>query len=111
MRLREDDYAMIFEGYIAIPTDGGYTFTLLSRDGGEVQIGGAVIATSPDPVPQVCGSPGDMVQAARGTIGLKAGLHAIRIAITDTAGPGGFGLRWEGPGIPLADVPATALFH
>ena len=111
VRLREDDYALVFEGYIAIPTDGGYTFTLLSRDGGELEIGGAVVAASPAPVAQVCGSAGDMVQAVRGSIGLKAGLHAIRIAITAADGPAGFGLRWEGPGVPLADVPASALFH
>jgi hypothetical protein len=111
VRLREEDYALAFEGYIAIPTDGGYTFTLLSRDGGELEIGGAVVATSPTPVAQVCGSVGNMVQAVRGSIGLKAGLHAIRIAITDTEGPDGFALRWEGPGVPLADVPANALFH
>ena len=111
VRLREDDYAMAYEGYIAIPADGGYTFTLLSRDGGELEIGDAVVAVSPEPVAQVCGSVGNMVQAVRGSIGLKAGLHPIRIAITDSAGPGGFGLRWEGPGVPLFDVPASALFH
>jgi PKD domain len=111
VRLREDDYAMVFDGYISIPTDGGYTFTLLSRDGGELEIGGAVVAASPEPVAQVCGSAGDMVQAVRGSIGLKAGLHAIHVAITDTAGPDGFGLRWEGPGLALTDVPASALFH
>jgi hypothetical protein len=111
VRLREEDYAMAFAGYIAIPTDGGYSFTLLSKDGGTLEIGGAVVATSPEPIAQVCGSVGNMVQASRGTIGLKAGLHAIRIAITDTAGPSGFALRWEGPGIALSDVPATALSH
>jgi hypothetical protein len=111
VRLREEDYAMAFAGYIAIPTDGGYSFTLLSKDGGTLEIGGAVVATSPEPIAQVCGSVGNMVQASRGTIGLKAGLHAIRIAITDTAGPSGFALRWEGPGIALSEVPATALSH
>jgi hypothetical protein len=111
VRLREEDYAMVFEGYIAIPTDGGYSFTLLSKDGGRLEIGGAVVATSPEPLAQVCGSVGNMVQAARGSIGLQAGLHAIRIAITDTAGPYGFALRWEGPGIALSDVPSSALFH
>jgi hypothetical protein len=111
LRLRDEDYALVFEGFIAIPTDGGYSFTLLSKDGGELEIGGAVVADSPMPVAQVCGSAGNMVQAARGSIGLKAGLHAIRIAITDTEGPYGFGLRWEGPGVPLAEVPASALFH
>jgi hypothetical protein len=111
VRLREDDYALVFDGYIAIPTDGGYTLTLVSRDGGELSIGGVTVASSPAPVGQVCGSVGDMVQAVRGSIGLKAGLHPIRIDITDTDGAGGFGLRWEGPGLPLADVPASALFH
>jgi hypothetical protein len=111
LRLRDEDYALVFEGFIAIPADGGYSFTLLSKDGGELAIGGAVVATSPTPVAQVCGSVGNMVQAARGSIGLKAGLHAVRIAITETEGPYGFDLRWEGPGLTLSDVPAAALFH
>jgi len=110
-RRREEDYALIFDGYIRIPRDGGYTFTLLSRDGGKLEIGGAVVATGPEPVAQVCGSVGNMVQAARGSIGLKAGLHPIRIAITDIEGPDGFALKWEGPGVQQSDVPAAALFH
>ncbi|HTP88366.1 MAG TPA: PA14 domain-containing protein [Bryobacteraceae bacterium] len=111
IRLREEDYAMAFEGYIAIPADGGYTFTLLSKDGGRLEIGDVVAATSPEPVAQACSSPGNMMQAERGSIGLKAGLHAIRIAVTATAGPYSFALRWEGPGIALAEVPAGAFFH
>ena len=111
VRRSEDDFALIFDGYIRIPADGGYTFTLLSKDGARLEIGGAIVATTPAPVAQVCGSVGNMVQAARGSIGLKAGLHPIGIAITDAEGADGFALKWEGPGMTLADVPAAALFH
>ncbi len=111
VRLREDDYAIVFDGYIAIPADGGYTFTLLSRDGGELSIGDTLVASSPAPVGQVCGSVGDMVQAARGSIGLKAGLHPIRMDITDTDGAGGFAVALGRSGVPLAEVPSDALFH
>ena len=110
VRLRGDDYALVFDGYIDIPTDGGYSFTLLSKDGGRLEIGGEAVAANPPPVAQVCGSVGDMVQAARGSIGLKAGLHPIHIEVSETAGPEAFALRWEGPGIALAGVPASAFF-
>ena len=110
VRLRGDDYALVFDGYIDIPADGGYSFTLLSKDGGRLEIGGDIVAASPAPVAQVCGSVGNMVQAARGSIGLRAGLHPIHIEVSETAGPEAFALRWEGPGIALANVPASAFF-
>jgi hypothetical protein len=111
VRRRENDYALVFHGYIRVPADGGYTFTLLSKDGGKLEIGDTVVATSPAPVAQVCGSVGNMVQAARGSIGLAAGLHTISVAVTDTTGPDGFAVKWEGPGVPQADVPSSALFY
>ena len=63
--------ALVFDGYLEVPANGGYTFTLMSRDTGRLEIGSEVVATSPAPVAQVCGSVGNMVQEAKGSIGLK----------------------------------------
>lgn len=111
VRKRPNNYALVFDGYLAIPANGGYTFTLLSRDAGRLEIGSEVVATSPAPVAQVCGSSGNMVQEAKGSIGLKKGKHAIRVSVTATVGEDAFRLQWEGPGIELSDVPASVLFH
>jgi hypothetical protein len=54
------------------------------------------------------------VQAATGSVVLRAGMHRIRLS-TDTAKSGpsesGLGLEWQGPGILLSDVPDSALFR
>ena len=99
------------KGFVRIPTDGGYSFTLRSRDGGLLRIDDTTIARNSAPWPQVCGSVGNAVQAARGTIGLSAGLHPIRIEVTHTAGEDAFELLWEGPNIRLGKLPVSSLSH
>jgi hypothetical protein len=111
VRKRPDHYGLVFDGYLEVPTDGGYTFTLLSRDGGRLEIGSQVVATSPAPMPQVCGSVGNMVQEVKDSLGLKKGMHTVRVSMTNTTGEDAFALRWEGPGIELSDVPPGVLFH
>ncbi|HZD49783.1 MAG TPA: PA14 domain-containing protein, partial [Silvibacterium sp.] len=107
----DDNYAFAFDGFLNIPADGGYTFTLLARDEARLEIDGVTVALSPKPFTQVCGSVGNAVQAIIGSIGLRAGRHAIRVQMTHTTGPGHFALKWQGPGIPLSDIPASALSH
>jgi hypothetical protein len=106
-----DDYGFVFDGYVKAPIDGGYTFDLVSRDGGEVEVDGNVIATSPAVWPQVCGTVGNAVQSAGGSVGLKAGLHHLRVSMTRRSGEDAFALRWQGPGMPPSTIPAEALFH
>jgi hypothetical protein len=77
-RRGDDQYGMIFDGLLDIPADGGYTFTLMGNDGGSLEIDSVIVALSPKPWAQVCGSPGGAVQAARGSIALAAGKHRIR---------------------------------
>ena len=111
VRKRPNHYALVYDGYLEIPANGGYTFTLVSRDAARLEIGSEVVATSPPPVAQVCGSIGNMVQEAKGSIGLKKGKHSLRVSMAATVGEDAFALRWEGPGIGLSDVPPSALFH
>ncbi len=111
VRKRPDNYGLVFDGYLDVPRDGGYTFTLLSKDGGKLELDSEVVAISPPPVAQVCGSVGNMVQEAKGSLGLKKGKHPIRVSMTDTAGEDAFALRWAGPGIELADVQPRVFFH
>jgi len=110
-RKRSEQYGMVFEGLVDIPADGGYTFTLQGNDGGRLEVDSTVIATSPKPWPQVCGSVGNAVQAARGSIALAKGKHRIRVAMTHSSGEDGFAVLWQGPGVPLQPMPASALSH
>ena len=101
-------YATDWDGFIRIPTDGGYTFHLIDRDGARLVIDGLEIAKTGPPFAQVCGSPGNALRYDRGSIGLRAGLHAIHIEALNTASDGSPRLMWEGPGLPLVDVPDAA---
>ncbi len=108
---RDENFGIVFDGYINIPADGGYTFTLFARDSAKLEINSAVVAVAPKPFPQVCGSIGNAVQATAGSLGLRAGRHAIRVSLTHTTGDHDFALKWQGPGVPLSDVPSSALSH
>src|SRR5271166_1877543 len=108
---RDDNYALVFDGYLNIPADGGYTFTLLARDEATLEIDSVPVAVGPKPFAQVCGSAGNAMQATTGSLGLRAGRHAIRVQMTHTTGPSDFAVKWQGPGKPLSDIPASAFSH
>jgi PA14 domain len=101
-------YATEWDGFIQIPSDGGYTFHLIDRDGARVVIDGMEVARTGPPFAQVCGSPGNALRYDRGAIGLRAGLHAIHVEALNTSSDGAPRLLWEGPGVALSDVPASA---
>ncbi len=33
-----DNYGFVFDGYVSIPTSGGYTFSVIARDGGLIEV-------------------------------------------------------------------------
>ncbi len=104
-------YATAWDGFIKTPADGGYTFHLIDRDGARVTIDGMEVAKTGPPFGLVCGSPGNAVRYDHGSVGLRAGLHAIHVEALNTASIGAPRLMWEGPSTPLADVPAAAFSH
>lgn len=101
-------YAVVWDGFIDIPADGGYTFHLMDRDGARVLIDGVEIAKTGPPFAQVCGSPGNAVRYDRGAIGLRAGKHTLHVEQLHQASNGPPRLLWEGPGLPLSDIPDAA---
>jgi hypothetical protein len=107
-RSRDENYALVFDGYLNIPADGGYTFTILAGDQARLELDGAPVAISPKPFAQVCGSAGNAVQLTTASVGLRAGRHAIRVSMSNTLGENNFALKWQGPGISLSDIPAAA---
>jgi hypothetical protein len=107
-----------YDGYVQVPADGGYTFSLLTSTTASLTIDG-VRAESPKPRPQVCGSRGNAVQAIRLSTSLSRGLHRIAIQRAqeienatrmDNASELPL-LLWEGPGILRQAVPNSAMFH
>jgi hypothetical protein len=101
-------YAAAWDGFIDIPADGGYTFRLLDRDGARLVIDGMQVAKTGTPFAQVCGSPGNAMRYDRGSLGLRAGRHVLHVEGLHSVSQGAPRLLWEGPGLPLTDVPAAA---
>ena len=101
-------YAVAWDGLIDIPADGGYTFDLLDRDGARLVIDGVDVAKTGPPFAQVCGSPGNAMRFDRGSLGLRAGKHTFHLEGLHSASQDSPRVLWEGPSLPLTDVPAAA---
>jgi hypothetical protein len=104
-------YAAAWDGFIDIPADGGYTFYLLDRDGARLVIDGVEVAKTGPPFAQVCDSPGNAMRFDHGSLGLRAGKHSLHLEGLHSASKGAPRLLWEGPGLPLTDVPLAAYSH
>ncbi len=101
-------YATTWDGFIDIPADGGYTFHLMDRDGARLVIDGIEVTKTGPPFAQVCGAPGNAMRYDRGSIGLRAGHHTFHMEGLHSASQGPPRLMWEGPGLPITDVPDAA---
>ena len=104
-------YAVAWDGFIDIPVDGGFTFHLIDRDGARLVIDGMEVAKTGTPFAQVCGSPGNAQRYARGSVGLRAGLHQLHVEGLHSASNEAPRLLWEGPALPLAEVSSAAFSH
>jgi hypothetical protein len=104
-------YAAVWEGFIDIPADGGYSFHLLARDGARLVIDGVEVAKTGPPFAQVCGSQGNAMRYDRGSLGLRAGKHKFHLEGLHSDSQGSPRLLWEGPALPLTDVPPAAYSH
>jgi hypothetical protein len=92
-----------FDGWIQIPTDGTWTFDLTTDSQAFVKIHSATLLDADAGYPS-----GSTVTTS---IPLKAGLHPIHIAYSRTTGPApALSLRWNGPGVTLQEIPASAFF-
>jgi hypothetical protein len=96
-----DNFGLRFTGYIDVPTDGAYTFYTTSDDGSKLFIGNSEVVSNDGQHPS---------QERSGTIGLKAGKHAIRVEFFEIGGGEVLEVRYAGPGISKQLVPAGALY-
>jgi hypothetical protein len=112
LRQRTTDYGFVFSGYIDAPADGGYVFTLVSNDQGEISVDGRLLGQTPPPFAQVCGLAGNAARPVSGSIALARGRHKIDVRITHTLGNDDFRVWWRTPAIAAArEIPAAALSH
>jgi len=99
-----DNQAVSFTGYIQIPTDGEYTFTLSADQKAFLRIHDASVIDAD------FGYVGGTERT--GTIKLKAGMHPFKIYCTTKAGSKpSLIYQWSGPGISQQQVPASAFLR
>ncbi len=102
VRNRNESYGLRYTGYISVPTDGVYTFYTSSDDGTKLLIGSTEVVSND-------GVHAD--QERSGTIGLKAGLHAVSVLYFQGGGGQALSVSYSGPGVSKQLIPAGALWH
>ena len=99
-RLRDVHTALAFEGLLQVPADGIYEFFLASDDGSRLYIGDTLVVDDD-------GIHG-LVEKS-GHVGLRAGLHPLRVEWFNAAAGMGLTVLWAGPGFEKQAVPSAAL--
>ncbi|WP_441656234.1 PA14 domain-containing protein [Fibrella arboris] len=102
VRSRDDNFGLQFQGYVNVPADGVYTFYTYSDDGSKLLIGTTEVVNNDG---------GHAEQERSGTIGLKAGKHAITIPYFEAGGGQALTVSYSGPGIGKQAIPASAFFR
>jgi alpha-L-fucosidase len=101
-RRRDEDFALEFSGFVRVPEDGIWTFHLSSDDGSRLEVQGRGVVDDD-------GLHG--MQERKGELGLKQGLHPIRLQYFNAQGAGGLALEIEGSDGKRRPIPADWLVH
>ncbi|MHC5025589.1 MAG: M12 family metallo-peptidase [Planctomycetota bacterium] len=97
-----DNVGAVFSGYLEVPADGFYTLYAESDDGSRLLIGDQQVVIND-------GIHG-MVEK-QGTIGLEAGMHAIRVEFFEAGGGAGLIVRWQSDEIAKQVIPSDTWHH
>jgi alpha-mannosidase len=97
-----EDFALRFDGYLAVPQDGAYELRLTSDDGSALWMGDVQLIDND-------GLHGNLEK--RATIALKAGMHPIRVEYFQRGGDRALELWIVGPGMTPQAIPVAWVFH
>jgi hypothetical protein len=101
-RNKDDYFGYQFTGYVNIPSDGTYTFYTSSDDGSKLYIGTTEVVNN------------DGLHASvekSGSIGLKAGKHAITVVFFENGGGQSLSVSYSGPNLSKQTIPTSALYR
>ena len=99
---RSDFFGLELAGWITVPADAVYRFSLGSDDGSVLSIGDTTVVDNDGP---------HSMKYASGEIALGRGAHPILIRHFERDGGEDLDLRWSAPGLAEAAVPASAFTH
>ncbi len=97
---KKTNFAVKFDGYLRIETDGEYQFHLESDDGSQLFIDRRLVVDNDE----IHG-----VEHATGKVQLRAGLHPIRVTFFQEGGEAALAVSYEGPGIRRTRIPPLLL--
>ena len=98
---RDEDYGLVFSGYINIPVTGVYAFYLESDDGSDLYLDGKLEVDND--------RQHAMIEKYK-EVALVKGLHSIRINFFQHGGGDGLKLSWQGPDIKKQEVDKAYFF-
>ncbi|HPI72691.1 MAG TPA: chitobiase/beta-hexosaminidase C-terminal domain-containing protein, partial [bacterium] len=96
------DFALAFDGFLAIDQPGWYTFYTKSNDGSRLYIDGKMVVDN---------DLEHLVQERSGKLFLTAGRHPLRAVYFQSGGARAFQVLYEGPGMIKAVIPPVKLFQ
>ena len=99
VRNRDLNYGLRFTGFVSVPADGVYTFYSSSDDGSKLLIGTTEVVNNDGGHPD---------QERSGTIGLKAGVHALSVLFFQGSGDQALSIGYSGPNLGKQPIPAGA---
>jgi alpha-N-arabinofuranosidase len=98
----DEDFGVQYDGYIKIPKDGQYTFYLNSDDGSSLYLDkDLVVSNDGQHAPE----------EQSGTVFLRAGYHAIKVAFFQASGGMVLDASIEGPGMAKQIISSAMLFR
>jgi hypothetical protein len=98
---RTDNFGVRFTGFVSVPADGAYTFSLAADDEATLGIDGADVL-------RAHWTNGERTT----TVNLSAGMHAIAVEYYQGNGGAGLTLQWKTPAMSsFGAIPPGALVH
>jgi len=97
-----ESFGLIFSGFVRVPSDGVYTFFLISNDGSSLYVNDELVVDNE-------GWHG--AQEKYGQAALKAGLHPIIVKYFQVGGGKALQVSLEGPGIEKHEIQAEEYFY
>ena len=98
---KETYYGYRYHGYIRVPKDGIYNFSLISNDGSKLYI---------DDQELIENDANHGAVEEPGSAALKAGLHKILVKYFQCGGAKALKVSWAGPGMKMHEITPAELF-
>jgi endoglucanase len=99
---RVDSFGYQFVGYVHVPADDYYTFYLGSDEGSQLFIGDTLFIDN---------NGAHSLAEYSSVIGLKKGLHRIKVIYFERRGSQGLNVKYSSAGITKMTIPDTSLFY